>query len=84
MSFIARLNCIAECKFCSLHRLAEELRSKESDLDQVAEYVFQREMRLLNIRRDLRRNDDVIIAQRRHLATVMSAEADRRDAQLSA
>ena len=80
MPFVARLNSIAECNCFSLRRLVEELRTEVSDLDHVAEYVFQREMRLLDIRRDFRRNDDVIIAQRWHLAAVAPAEADRCDA----
>ena len=63
--------------------LAVKLRAKAAEFHQHAEDVFEREVRLLNVHRRRRRNDDVQIAVLGHLAAAIAAEASGCKAHLA-
>ena|ERR1700733_3188956 len=52
-------------------------------LDEHAEDVFEGEVGLLDVDRDSRGDDDVVVAERAHLAAVVAGEGDGGDAHFS-
>jgi hypothetical protein len=57
-----------------------EVVAEGEALDEHAEDVFEGEVRLLDVHGDGRWNDDVVVAERSHVAAVVAGEADGGDA----